>query len=83
MLAKAEAEAAVGVEGMAQAKEQGYQQGGAETLGYLRRLLVTLAQEFQEDSYFEATSTMWTSVSEPRMKVVTQGGGVYPSLGRG
>jgi len=39
---------------VAQAKEQGYQQGRADTLGYLRKVLVTLAQEFQEDSYFES-----------------------------
>jgi len=39
---------------MAQAKEQSYQQGHTNTLRYLRKVLVTLAHEFQEDSYFEA-----------------------------
>ncbi|KAJ8420250.1 hypothetical protein Cgig2_033521 [Carnegiea gigantea] len=39
---------------VAQAKEQGYQQGRTDTLGYLRKVLVTLAHEFQENSYFQA-----------------------------
>jgi len=52
-LAKAKVEATSGAERAAQAKEQGYQQGPAKTLGYLHKVLVTLAQEFQEDSYFE------------------------------
>ncbi|KAJ8426754.1 hypothetical protein Cgig2_029423 [Carnegiea gigantea] len=46
-LVKAEAE-------VAQAKEHGYQQGHVDTLGYLRKVLMTLAQEFKEDSHFEA-----------------------------
>ncbi|KAJ8438015.1 LOW QUALITY PROTEIN: hypothetical protein Cgig2_029996 [Carnegiea gigantea] len=53
-LAKAKVEATAGAERVAQAKEQGYQQDRADTLGYLHMVLVTLAQEFQEDSYFEA-----------------------------
>jgi len=39
---------------VAQAKEQGYQQGRIDTLGYLHKVLVTLAHAFQEDGYFEA-----------------------------
>jgi len=31
-------------------REQGYQQGRVDTLGYLHKVWVTLAQEFQEDS---------------------------------
>ena len=38
----------------AQVKEQGYQQGRTDTLGYLRKVLMTLANEFQDDRYFEA-----------------------------
>jgi len=40
-----------GAERVAQAKEQGYQQDRADTLWYLRKVLVTLAQEFQEDGF--------------------------------
>ena len=52
--ALSKAKAIVGVERVVQAREQGYQQGRVDTLEYLRKVLVTLAQEFQEDSYFEA-----------------------------
>ncbi|KAJ8448734.1 LOW QUALITY PROTEIN: hypothetical protein Cgig2_011355 [Carnegiea gigantea] len=36
-----------------QVKEQGYQQGRFNTLGYLRKVVLTLADEFQDDNYFE------------------------------
>ena len=42
-LAKAETDAVAGTERAAQSKEQGYQQGRVETLGYLCKVLVTLA----------------------------------------
>jgi len=42
------------VERATKAREQGYQEGRADTLEYLCKVLVTLAQEFQEDAYFEA-----------------------------
>jgi len=37
-----------------QAKEQGYQQGRSDTLGYLRKVVLTLAGEFEDDKYFKA-----------------------------
>lgn len=37
-----------------QAKEQGYQQSQTDIVGNLRKVLVTLASDFQEDNYFEA-----------------------------
>jgi len=42
-LSKAKAEATTGVERAAQAREQGYQQSCADPLGYLHKVLVTLA----------------------------------------
>jgi len=54
VLAIAEANAAATAKKVAQVKEQGYQSGHADTLGYLCKVLVTLAHEFQENSYFEA-----------------------------
>jgi len=45
-LAKVEADAAAGAERVAQAKGQGYQQDHIDTLGYLRKVFATLAQEF-------------------------------------
>jgi len=54
VLAKVKAENTAGAESVAQAKEYGYQQSRVNTLGYLCKVLVTLAREFQEDSYFEA-----------------------------
>ncbi|KAJ8424397.1 hypothetical protein Cgig2_006319 [Carnegiea gigantea] len=52
--AEAEAEATAGTERAVKAKEQGYQQSRADVMGYLCRVLVTLAQDFQQDDYFEA-----------------------------
>ena len=43
VLSKAEAKATAGAERAAKAKEQGYQQGRADAMGYLRKVLVTLA----------------------------------------
>ena len=37
-----------------QAKEEGYQQGRSGTLGYLHKVVLTLASEFQDDRYFKA-----------------------------
>jgi len=39
---------------VAQAREQGYQQGCLDTLLYLRKVLLTLAGEFSNDRYYEA-----------------------------
>ena len=36
------------------AKEQGYQQGCSDTFGYLHKVVLTLADEFEDDRYFEA-----------------------------
>ena len=36
-----------------QAKEQGYQQGCSDTLVYLRKVILTLTCEFDDDRYFE------------------------------
>lgn len=51
-LSKAEVEAVTGAERAAKTREQGYQQGRAGMLEYLRKFLVMLAQELQEDVYF-------------------------------
>ena len=37
-----------------QTKEQSYLQGRSNTLGYLRKVVLTLASEFEDDQYFEA-----------------------------
>jgi len=49
---KSEADTAAGMERVAHAKEQGYQQGHADTLRCLHKVLATLAQKFQKDSFF-------------------------------
>ena len=38
----------------AKAQERGYQQGHSDTLAYLRKALLTLTGEFDDDRYFEA-----------------------------
>ena len=52
--AEAEAEVTVGADKAAKAKKQGYEQGHADALEYLRKVLVMLAQTFQEDAHFKA-----------------------------
>ena len=51
-LAKAEAEAAAGVEKVAEAEELGYRRGLECRIS--RKVLTMLAHDFREDSYFEA-----------------------------
>ncbi|KAJ8420069.1 hypothetical protein Cgig2_029003 [Carnegiea gigantea] len=64
-----------------QAKEQGYQQGRFDTLKYLRKVVPTLAGEFEDDWYFEAylrfvDEQEWAAAEGPRC-------GVYSSFVRG
>ena len=70
-LAKAEAEAAVGAEKAAKAKEQGYRRGRKESVEFLRKVLMTLAPDFRRTATLKLTSTMWMSVYRLRWKAGT------------
>jgi len=66
---KAEAEVAAGVEKAAKAEEQGYRRGCEESVEVLRKVLMTLAPDFQEDSYFEA----YIHYAEERQRAEAEG----------
>ena len=64
---KAEAEAVAGIERAAKDEELGYQRGCEEVMDFLRKVLMTMASNFQEDNYFEAyihdvEERQWTEV---------------------
>ncbi|KAJ8429036.1 LOW QUALITY PROTEIN: hypothetical protein Cgig2_016941 [Carnegiea gigantea] len=81
-LAKAKAEAAVGVEKAAKAEELGYQRGREEVIGFLRKVLTTLAPDFQEDNYFEAY-THYRNANRPRLRPGPEEVKFIPPFGEG
>jgi len=53
-LSQAEAEATVGAEKATNAEQQGYQWGCEESIGFFRKVLVTLSLAFRDEGYFDA-----------------------------
>ena len=66
-LAKAEAEAAVGVERATKAEELGHQRGCEEVMNFLRKVLMTLTPDFQEDNY---SAVSYTHLTLPTKRIV-------------
>ena len=54
VLSRAEAKAAAGVEKAAKVEQQGCHRGREESVEFFRKVLVTLAQAFRMEGYFEA-----------------------------
>lgn len=53
-LSSAEAEAATGAEKATKAEQQGYHRGYEVSIGFIRKVLLTLSPAFYEEGYFNA-----------------------------